>query len=179
MYRVLVLLAVVIHVHAGTIQGVVLEQSSGRPVARTVVRLDPVPKSGGGKVQPLATRAGRSGQFVFPAVAPGIYVLTAVREGYFPAGYGQRVPIGRGTPILVAEDSDLFAELRLRHKGALTGRVLDEKWGRQAWSLCSGLPRAAPAAIGRQRHIRRSRRIPHSRSRSGQILGSLRGPHAR
>lgn len=71
-------------------------------------------------------RAGRSGQFVFPAVAPGIYLLNAIREGYFPAAYGQRLPIGRGTSFEVAADSKLFAELRLRRKGALTGRVFDE-----------------------------------------------------
>src|SRR6266849_4337807 len=111
---------------AGTIQGVVLEQASGRPLARTVVRLDPVPQSSGTKVQPLATRAGRTGHFVFPSVAPGIYLLSAVRDGYFRSAYGQRLPIGRGTPIEVTADSTLFAELRLRHKGAITGRVLDE-----------------------------------------------------
>jgi Carboxypeptidase regulatory-like domain len=126
MHRILLLLAAAVCARAGTIQGVVLEQISGRPVARTVVRLDPVPVSGGGKVQPLSTRAGRSGQFVFSAIAPGVYLLIAVREGYFPAAYGQRLPIGRGTPIEVTAESDLFAELRLRHKGAVTGRVLDE-----------------------------------------------------
>lgn len=123
MHRVLVLLAAAVCVQAGTIQGVVLEQASGRPLARVVVRLDPVPNSGG---KALTTRAGRSGQFVFPAIAPGIYVLAAVRDGYFPAAYGQRLPIGRGTPLEVTADSELFAELRMRHKGALTGRVLDE-----------------------------------------------------
>jgi protocatechuate 3,4-dioxygenase beta subunit len=123
MHRVLVLLAVAVCVQAGTIQGVVLEQASGRPLARAVVRLDPVPNSGG---KALNTRAGRSGQFVFPVIAPGIYLLVAVRDGYFPAAYGQRLPIGRGTPLEVAADSNLFTELRLRHKGALTGRVLDE-----------------------------------------------------
>jgi protocatechuate 3,4-dioxygenase beta subunit len=123
MHRVLVLLAVAVSAQAGTIHGVVLEQASGRPLARVVVRLDPVPNSGG---KALNTRAGRSGQFVFPAVMPGIYLLVAVRDGYFPAAYGQRRPIGRGTPLEVTADSNLFAELRLRHKGALTGRVLDE-----------------------------------------------------
>ncbi len=123
MHRVFVLLAVAAGVQAGTIQGVVIEQASGRPLARTVVRLDPLPQSGG---KQLTTRAGRSGQFAFPAIAPGFYLLVAVRGGYFPAAYGQRLPIGRGTPIQVTVESDLFAELRLRHKGALTGRVLDE-----------------------------------------------------
>jgi hypothetical protein len=123
MHRVFVLLAVAAGVQAGTIQGVVIEQASGRPLARTLVRLDPLPQSGG---KQLTTRAGRSGQFVFPAIATGFYLLVAVRDGYFPAAYGQRLPIGRGTPIQVNVESDLFAELRLRHKGALTGRVLDE-----------------------------------------------------
>src|SRR5262249_54708502 len=126
MHRVIALLATTVCVQAGTIQGVVLEQVSGRPLARTVVRLDPVQKSGGEKDKELTTRAGRSGQFAFPAVAPGIYLLAAVRDGYFPAAYGQRPPAGHGTPIQVTADSTLFAELRLRHKGAVTGRVLDE-----------------------------------------------------
>jgi hypothetical protein len=125
-YRVAILLAVAVCVRAGTIQGVVLDQSSGRPLARTVVRLDPVPASGGSRGPALTTRAGRSGQFVFSALASGIYLLDAVRDGYFPAAYGQRLPAGRGTPIRVTADSDLFAELRMRHKGAVTGRVLDE-----------------------------------------------------
>src|SRR4029453_1190108 len=124
MHRVFSLLAAAVCVEAGTIQGVVLEQASGRPLARTIVRLDPVP--GVSRAPSLSTRAGRSGQFVFPAVVPGFYLLVAVRDGYFPAAYGQRLPIGRGTPIQVTAESDLFAELRLRHKGAITGRVLDE-----------------------------------------------------
>jgi hypothetical protein len=126
MHRVLALLATAVCMQAGTIQGVVLEQASGRPLARTVVRLDPVPQSSGTRVEPLAMRAGRTGHFVFPSVAPGIYLLSAVRDGYFRSAYGQRLPIGRGTPVEVTADSTLFAELRLRHEGALTGRLFDE-----------------------------------------------------
>ena len=115
---------------AGTVQGVVLERLSGRPLSRTIVRLYPVPPQGSAaaSVQPpgLTTRSGRSGHFAFLSVAPGLYIVSAAREGYFPAVYGQRLPIGRGTPVQVTADSDLFADLRLRHKGALTGRVLDE-----------------------------------------------------
>jgi hypothetical protein len=126
MRRILALLATAVCMQAGTIQGVVLEQASGRPLARTVVRLDPVPQSSGTKAPPLTIRAGRTGHFVFPSVVPGVYILNATREGYFRAAYGQRLPIGRGTPIEVTTDSTLFAELRLRHKGAVTGRVFDE-----------------------------------------------------
>jgi hypothetical protein len=127
MYRALVLLAALaVRLQAGTIQGVVLEQVSGRPLMRTLVRLDRVPEGTGAREQPLVTRAGRAGQFVFPSVTSGMYILNAVRDGYFPVAYGQRLPIARGTPIQVTANSDLFAELRMRRKGAITGRVLDE-----------------------------------------------------
>src|SRR5216117_4457182 len=66
------------------------------------------------------------GRTLFPYTTLFRSLLTAVRDGYFPAAYGQRLPIGRGTPIQVTAESDLFAELRLRRKGAITGRVLDE-----------------------------------------------------
>jgi hypothetical protein len=126
MNRVLALLAFAFSVQAGIVQGVVLEHASGRPLARAIVRLEPVPQSGGIQSKTLSTRAGRSGQFVFNGVTPGIYHLVAVRDGYFPAAHAQRLPVGRGTPIQVTAESDLFTELRLRRKGAITGRVLDE-----------------------------------------------------
>jgi hypothetical protein len=59
-------------------------------------------------------------------VPSGLYFLIASREGYFPAAYGQRLPAGRGVPLSTSADSTLTTELRMRHKGALTGRVLDE-----------------------------------------------------
>jgi hypothetical protein len=46
MYRALVALAVAGYAHAGTVEGIVLEQASGRPLARTAVRLDAVPHAG-------------------------------------------------------------------------------------------------------------------------------------
>jgi len=126
MHRVFALLALAPCCCAGVIKGVILEHASGRPVSRTVVRLDPVPNPTSRAAKPFTTRAGRSGEFQFHPVPPGAYVLTAVREGYFPAAWGQRLPTGRGTPIQVEADSDFFGELRLRRKGAITGRVLDE-----------------------------------------------------
>jgi hypothetical protein len=126
MRRDLILLAVAGCVQAGTIQGVVLEHVSGRPLARSMVRLDPVPQSGGEKNHALTLRVGLSGNFVFPTVPPGVYLLTATHAGYFPGAFGARLPLGRGAPIEVTRESTLFAEMRLRHQGAVTGRVLDE-----------------------------------------------------
>jgi hypothetical protein len=115
MHRVLVVASFAVFAQAGTIQGIVLEHASGRPIARTVVRLDPVPQvsAGGAKGQPLATRAGRTGEFAFPYVGPGLYLLHAVRDGYSEAAYGQRLPTGRDTPIDVTANFKPFAEVRL------------------------------------------------------------------
>ena len=112
MLRALILLAVAGCVQAGTIQGIVLEHASGRPLARTVVRRDPVPQSSGNQGHPLTLRVGLSGSFVFPTVTPGVYLLTAIPEGYFPGAFGQRLPLGHAAPIKVTADSTLFAKLR-------------------------------------------------------------------
>jgi len=112
--------------YAGIVQGVVVENTSGRPVARTIVRLDRVSEFTGAKNESLVTRAALSGHFEFPPVSPGAYILTAEREGFFPAAFGQKLPMGRAKPFQVSADSDTFAELRLRHMGAVSGRVLDE-----------------------------------------------------
>src|SRR4029077_3419002 len=126
MRRTFILLAFAGCIQAGTVQGIVLEHASGRPLARSIIRLDPVPQSSGKKAEPLSMRVGLSGTFVFPNVTPGIYLLTSIHDGYFPASFGQRLPLGHGAPIEVTADSTLFAELRMRHKGAVTGRVFDE-----------------------------------------------------
>jgi hypothetical protein len=110
---------------AGVVRGVVSEHISGLPLARTHVRLQPVPRPGV-ETRPLTMRAESSGSFVFQNVPDGLYLLIATRDPYFPAAFGQRRPEGHGTPIEVTKDSDLFAELRMYRKGAVTGRVLDE-----------------------------------------------------
>src|SRR5690349_10804511 len=108
MQRVLGLMALAVLARAGTVEGVVLEHASGRALARTVVRLEPVPQPEGTKGPPLATRAGLRGHFVFPNVASGTYIVAAVRAGYFNAAFGQRLPTGHGIPIEVTADSHVF-----------------------------------------------------------------------
>jgi hypothetical protein len=111
---------------AGVVQGTVQEFASGYALSRTVVRLVPVPRADNIDLRQMQLRTAAAGQFVFFNVPDGYYFLIATREGYFPGAYGQRRPNGQGTPIFVTKDSDLFAQLRMRRKGAITGRVLDE-----------------------------------------------------
>jgi protocatechuate 3,4-dioxygenase beta subunit len=113
-------------VTAGVVQGTVQEYASGYALSRNVVRLVPVPRPDNIDLKQIQLRTASSGHFVFSSVPDGYYFLIATREGYFPGAYGQRRPNGQGTPIFVTKDSDLFAQLRMRRKGAITGRVLDE-----------------------------------------------------
>ncbi len=114
----------------GAIQGVVIEHAAGRPLSRSSVFLTPVPATAkdaaSAAAKPMAVRSGASGEFSFERVPSGVYVLTASREGYFTGAWGQRLPTGRGAPFRIDEETRLFAEIRMRHKGAITGRVLDE-----------------------------------------------------
>jgi hypothetical protein len=110
--------------HGGVVSGVVLEQLSGVPLARSRVRLDRFDATG--RVQSETVTAGRSGQFTFSGVPDGLYVLTASRDGYAPLAYGQRRSQGTGPAFEVNKETNLFTELRLRKLGVLTGRVFDE-----------------------------------------------------
>ena len=124
---ILLLLVLAASVHAGVIQGEVLEQEPlADRTARTIVRLIPVPGQPAGAVRELQIRANNTGHFVFPSVPNGLFLLTVQREGFSPAAYGQRRPTGQGTPIVVTPDTDLFAEFHMRRMGAISGRVLDE-----------------------------------------------------
>jgi hypothetical protein len=108
---------------AGVIEGVVLEDVSGRQLASATVRLEPVPGSPG--LRPIIARTNRTGGFVFTAL-PGLYTLAAQREGFLPAAWGQRRTSGQGIPFAITENSKLFAELRMHRTGGIAGRVLDE-----------------------------------------------------
>ena len=132
-----------IPVQAGVIQGLVAENSSGLPMSRALVRLEPLP---GNPAKPLELRSGRSGQFTFPSVAEGLYVLSAKREGFVQATYGQRRAEGFGIPITVTQSSALFAEIRMRRVGSITGKVLDENG--------IGLPRVPVVAYKAQLPLR-------------------------
>lgn len=112
--------------HAGVVQGTVQEFATGYSLSRTSVRLVPVPRADNVDLKQMQLRTGPVGQFVFSNVPDGYYFLISTRNGYFPGAYGQRRPNGQGAPIFVTKDSDLFAQLRMHRKGAITGRVLDE-----------------------------------------------------
>ena len=109
---------------SGVVSGVALEHQSGAPLARSRIRLDRIDSTG--RVQSASAISGRAGQFTFAGLAPGLYVLTAMRDGYAPVTFGQRRPQGSAPPFTLEKDANVFAELRLRKWAVITGRVLDE-----------------------------------------------------
>jgi protocatechuate 3,4-dioxygenase beta subunit len=109
--------------HSATIRGVVLDNFSGRPLARALVELRPVEGTGG---EPLSARANRLGQFTFSPIGGGMYLLSASRTGFAPFQYGQKDFKAAGKPVSIDENGALFLDIRLRRYGAISGTALDE-----------------------------------------------------
>jgi hypothetical protein len=71
---------------AAVVQGVVLDDETGSPLARTV-------------------RAREHGEFVFNRIRPGWYLVRASRRGFLPAESSQRragrpgIPLGSSRPM--------------------------------------------------------------------------------
>jgi hypothetical protein len=113
-----------ISAHAAVVEGVVLDEESGNPLARTVVTLIPLPGTPAGIV---SIRAGDRGTFTILSVRPGWYVLRTARKGFATAEAGQLRPGRPGMPFEVTADTQSnFLQIRMRRLGAVTGSVLDE-----------------------------------------------------
>lgn len=111
---------------AATIRGAVVENATGRPLARSLVTASAIGREGsaGGS---MSTRANSSGLFFLSGLNPGAYLLTASRRGFAARRYGQKNWKAAGTPILLADnESNFVVELRLQRLGAITGAVWDE-----------------------------------------------------
>ena len=109
--------------HAAVIRGVVVENLTGKPLARTAVRLDPV---GGTPGSGKTVRANSLGVFEFDALPAGAYVVKASRQGFLPLEYGQKRWNSAGMPAAIAQDASLFLSIRLIRQSAITGMVVDD-----------------------------------------------------
>jgi len=122
MGRFLVAALLGVAAHAAVINGVVLDNGTGRPLARALVAMRPV-EGGGSKAS--SSRANRWGQFSF-TVSGGKYLLRAARAGFAPFQYGQKDWKSAGRPVTVEQDGSLFLEIRLHRYAAIAGATLDE-----------------------------------------------------
>jgi len=120
-----------------SVLSLLLLQQSPQPPATasiegSVLRLgttDAIPRAKVTITQPgssQAITADDSGKFVFRNLAAGQYRLSATRDGYVAAEYGQRGPGGSGVPITLAAQQQMKdARIEMSLTGVISGRVLN------------------------------------------------------
>lgn len=133
-------------VQAGIVHGIILELSSSRPLARTRVQLLTL-NSNGTLQQFSQAMTNSAGQYWFPSLPNGKYMLRATRLGFVETNFGQKRPKGPGTMIHVEGDSQMFAELRMPRFGGITGRVVDENYVGLPGVLVVAYPARLPLQI--------------------------------
>jgi uncharacterized protein (DUF2141 family) len=140
----------------GAISGVVTAADSGRPIRGARVTINgtvPAPPRTGGPsgaipgattfttapgmqgnitISTNTTGVSRTaitdaqGRFSFARLPAARFNLTVTRTGYLNATHGEKRPMGRGTPITLAEGQQVQAPMRLTKGGAITGVALGE-----------------------------------------------------
>ncbi|MGH9627441.1 MAG: carboxypeptidase regulatory-like domain-containing protein [Bryobacteraceae bacterium] len=109
---------------AAVLRGTVVANRTGRPLARSQVKIEAVNKGAPGTTRSALT--GSAGEFVFENLPAGAYFVSASRPGFAPAKYGQQRWNTQGTPVVLEASSAFAAEIRLKKLGVITGTVLDE-----------------------------------------------------
>lgn len=105
------------------IRGAVVENQSGKPLARTLISVQPVPGSPG---PTITARTNTYGTFEFANLPAGSYLLHAARRGFMPVQYGQKNWRAAGTPIVLDADQSTFLYVRMPRFASITGIVVDE-----------------------------------------------------
>jgi len=109
--------------NAASLRGVVVENQTGKPLSQTLVTVQPVEGSPGVKA---SARANSYGNFEFPSLPAGVYLLTASRPGFVTMQYGQKDWQASGTPIMIEENANAALQVRLKRYGAIGGTVMDQ-----------------------------------------------------
>jgi hypothetical protein len=111
-------------VRGAALRGIVVENGTGRPLARTEVNIEPVQgTSTDGRLHVLTDSAGH---FAFSNLTAGSYHLIARRKGFVVGRYGQRGYDMPGTPVVLGEKDEYAVEMRLARLGSVAGDIHDE-----------------------------------------------------
>ena len=121
--RILTVLVCCLPLRAAVLRGIVVDNYTGRPLARAVVALLSVE---GYTPVNFSVRTDRGGVFTFPPVGAGAYLMNASRPGFATLKYGQKAWNAPGAPIFLQADDSTFLQLRLQRLGAIAGTVWDE-----------------------------------------------------
>ena len=86
---------------AAVIRGIVVENQTGHPLARTLVVAAPVAGTSGGA---KSTRTDLYGGFVFESMPAGAFLISAARKGFATIHYGQKQWKSAGLPVILEEN---------------------------------------------------------------------------
>jgi protocatechuate 3,4-dioxygenase beta subunit len=104
-----------------SITGRVVTADTGKPVKRAQVRISGTGRGG------RSTITDDQGVYTVTALSAGSYTVTASKNGFVDAVYGQRRPLQPGTPVQLTDNQRAGGvDLRLIRGGVITGHVLDE-----------------------------------------------------
>jgi Carboxypeptidase regulatory-like domain len=105
-----------------SIEGSVVRSGSTDGISRAKVTLTPSQSSAAGQ----AMIVDGDGKFAFRNLPAGQYRLSAAKDGYVSAEYGQRGPNGSGTPItLTAQQHATDIRIGMTSTGAIGGRIVN------------------------------------------------------
>ena len=123
----------------GSLEGVILNDVTGEPVAGVEVQLgvfvtrsSTPPAPGVTEVTPRAPNApvlttGPDGKFSFKDINAETYRVIAAANGFIRQEYGQKTPYGIGRPVYVTAGQTLKdVNIRLLPTGAVSGRILQD-----------------------------------------------------
>jgi hypothetical protein len=105
------------------VRGTVVENQTGKPLARAVVVIQPIAGTPG---ESRSVRTTQFGGFEFASLPAGYYVLQASRRGFMSMEHGQKRWNSAGYPLAVEESAAQFVSLRLPRFSAVTGTLVDE-----------------------------------------------------
>jgi protocatechuate 3,4-dioxygenase beta subunit len=108
---------------AATVRGNVVENQTGKPLSRVLMKLLPLP---GSSAAAITTWTSTFGAFDFSNVPAGAWLLSASRKDYVTVQYGQKQWTSAGQPIILDDAAAVSLNIRMPRFGAITGRVLDE-----------------------------------------------------
>jgi protocatechuate 3,4-dioxygenase beta subunit len=116
-----------------SVEGKIVDASTGEPVRKANLVLMQRPTAGGGAAMTgpppsTAVSSDAEGKFSFTSVEPGRYGLSAEKAGYVRQQYGTRTgQFGPGTQLVLEPGQKIASiEFRLMPQAVITGKVLDD-----------------------------------------------------
>ncbi len=109
--------------HAAIIKGSVVENQTGKALARTQVSIQPLPGSAG---PTGSVRTNSYGMFEFVDLPAGAYLIHAARRGFMTVQYGQKNWRAAGQPVVLEQEQSTFLSIRMNRFSSISGIVVDE-----------------------------------------------------